>query len=151
MNKYITLLTSKHPALLSTLTLLLALFVSASAAAETTSDNNQPTAAASEGIYQDGKISLTLRDVPIAEVMEMLSRSARVNILLSDEVQGEISVNLYDVDVDEAIHSIATSGGYGVERRKGSYFIVKREVLSTCMTSTSMKPSIPSRPVVAMA
>ncbi len=127
MNNHITLLTRKHPALLSTLTLLLALLVSVSTAAETTSDNSQPTAAASEGIYQDGKISLTLRDVPIAEVMEMLSRSAKVNILLSDEVQGEITVNLYDVDVDEAIHSIATSGGYGVEKRKGSYFIVNRE------------------------
>ena len=76
---------------------------------------------------QDGMISLTLRDVAIAEVMEMLSKTAKVNILLSEDIQGNISVNLYEMDIDDAIQSIATSAGYAVERRKGSYFIVDRE------------------------
>ena len=118
-----TLIASKWFIILSTMTLL----VSAQVFAETGIDVSQETDSASEDIIQDGKISLTLRSVSIAEVMEMLSRAARVNILLSDDVQGEVSVNLYDMDVDDAIQSIATSGGYGVERRKGSYFIVDRE------------------------
>lgn len=79
------------------------------------------------GMVTNGKISLTLREVAIAEVMEMLSRSARVNILLSDDVEGDVSVNLYGVDIDEAVHSIASAAGYAVERRGGSYFIVSRE------------------------
>ncbi len=41
--------------------------------------------------------SLNQRDVPIAEVMDMLSRRARVNILLSKEVTGTVSFNRYDV------------------------------------------------------
>jgi type II secretory pathway component GspD/PulD (secretin) len=86
-----------------------------------------PAHGAPEDIYQDGKITLTLRNVEIAEVMEMLSRTARVNILLSDNVKGKVSVNLYGVQVDAAIRSIATSAGYGVERRSGSYFIVARD------------------------
>ena len=77
-------------------------------------------------VLQDGKISLTLRDVTIAEVMEMLSRAGQVNILLSDDVDGKVSVNLYDMSIDRAIRSIATSAGYAVERRSGSYFIVDR-------------------------
>jgi len=76
---------------------------------------------------QDGKITLTLREVSIAEIMEMLSRAGRVNILLSDSVKGDVSVNLYDTTVDSAIHSIATSAGYAVEKRSGSYFIVDRD------------------------
>lgn len=76
---------------------------------------------------QDGKVSLSLRDVEISEVMEMLSKTARVNILVSDDVEGTISVNLYDIAVDDAIQSIATSAGYAVEKRQGSYFIVDRE------------------------
>jgi type II secretory pathway component GspD/PulD (secretin) len=83
--------------------------------------------AAPEDIYHDGKITLTLRNVGIAEVMEMLSRTARVNILLSENVKGKVSVNLYGVEVDAAIRSIASSAGYGVERRNGSYFIVERD------------------------
>ena len=127
MNSLINPLPRKHLTVLSTLAFLFTLLAAAPVAAETGIDSNQVTAAASDDIIHDGKISLTLRDVPIAEVMEMLSRSARVSILLSGEVQGEISVNLYDVDIDEAIQSIAASGGYGVEKRKGSYFIVNRE------------------------
>jgi len=76
---------------------------------------------------QDGMISLTLRDVAISEVMEMLAKTAKVNILLSEDVQGKISVNLYEIGIDDAIQSIATSAGYAVERRKGSYFIVDRD------------------------
>ena len=79
------------------------------------------------GIVTDGKVSLTLRAVAISEVMEMLSKSAHVNILLSDGVEGEVSVNLYGVSIDEAIHSIASAAGFAVEHRDDSYFIVKRE------------------------
>ncbi len=75
---------------------------------------------------QDGKISLTLREVPISEVMEMLSRTSRKNILLSEGVTGTVSVNLYNVDANEAIHSIARAAGFEVEKRGGSYFIVRR-------------------------
>lgn len=78
-------------------------------------------------IFRDGKVSLTLRDVAISEVMEMLSKTAKVNILLSEDIEGKISVNLYDIDIDDAIQSIASSAGYAVERRQGSYFIVERD------------------------
>ena len=78
-------------------------------------------------IVRDGKVSLTLRDVAISEVMEMLSKTAKVNILVSDDIEGTISVNLYDIDIDDAIQSIASSAGYAVERRQGSYFIVERD------------------------
>lgn len=79
------------------------------------------------GIMQDGRITLTLREVTVAEVMEMLSRAGRVSILLSDGVEGQVSVNLFEVSLDQAIRSIATSAGYAVERRGGSYFIVEQD------------------------
>lgn len=71
--------------------------------------------------------SLNQRDVPIAEVMDMLSRRARVNILLSKEVTGTVSFNLYDVGLDEAVRSIAAAAGYAVELRGDSYFIMSRD------------------------
>ncbi len=74
-----------------------------------------------------GRISLNLRAVDIAEVMEMLSRKQRVNILLADGVEGMVSLNLYDVEVNEAIKSIAAAAGYAVEDRNGTYFVVKHD------------------------
>ena len=72
-------------------------------------------------------ISLAMRDTELAEVMEMLSRAERVNILLSEGVGGELSFSLYDVPLSEAIRSIANAAGYAAERRNGTYFIVERD------------------------
>lgn len=74
-----------------------------------------------------GKVSLSLRNTDIVEVMDMLSRKERVNILLSKDVKAVVSVNLYDVDLDNAIKAIASSAGYVVEIRHGSYYIINRE------------------------
>jgi type II secretory pathway component GspD/PulD (secretin) len=79
------------------------------------------------GIVKDGRVTLSLRDVELSAVMEMLSRAAHTNILLSDDISAKVSVNLYAVRVDQAIRSIASSAGFGVEYRSGSYFIVPRD------------------------
>jgi len=72
----------------------------------------------------DEKVTLNLKDMSIADVMEMLARKHRVNILLGDEVSGQVSLNLFDVTYDEAISAISEAAGFAVERRRGSYFIV---------------------------
>jgi len=69
-------------------------------------------------------ISMTMRDADLSEVMEMLSRQNRVNILLGENTDAEVSFNLYDVRLDQAIGSIANAAGYTVEKRRGTYFIL---------------------------
>lgn len=71
------------------------------------------------------RISLSMREVQLAEVMEMLSLQNRINILLADGVDAVVSVNLYDVELENAIESIANAAGYVLERRAGSYFVVE--------------------------
>jgi len=71
-------------------------------------------------------ISLAMRDTELSEVMEMLSRAERINILLSEGVGGEVSFSLYDVPLSEAIRSIADAAGYAAEHRNDKYFIVER-------------------------
>ncbi len=71
------------------------------------------------------RISLSMRDVQLAEVMEMLSLQNRINILLADGVDGVVSVNLYDVELENAIESITNAAGYVLERREDSYFVVE--------------------------
>ena len=45
------------------------------------------TAAAEPG----KRLTLSMRDTPMSEVMSMLARQNRVNILLADSVDGEVS------------------------------------------------------------
>ena len=74
-----------------------------------------------------GTISLSVRYADIAEVFEMLSREGKTNILLSSEVKGDVSVNLYDVTLDQAVRTVAAAAGYVVEKDDGTYYIVTRE------------------------
>ena len=74
-----------------------------------------------------GKISLSIQELDILEVMQMLSREQRINIFVADGVSGNVSVNLYDMDATEAVKLIAESAGFVVEHRNNSYFILERE------------------------
>lgn len=85
---------------------------------------------------QERRISLAMSRTPMAEVMNMLSRQERVNILMSEEIDALVSFNLYDVTVPEAIVSIANASGYAVERRGGNYFIVERDDAGRFQTSS---------------
>ncbi len=75
----------------------------------------------------NNKISITVNHMDIAELYEMLSRQNKVNILLSDGVESEVSVNLYNVSVKEAIYAVAQAAGYVVERHNNSYIISKSD------------------------
>ncbi len=76
---------------------------------------------------QPDSITLSMHNTELSEVMEMLSRQQRVNILLTADVGGEVSFSLYDVGLEQAIRSIASAAGYAVEYRDGSYFIIKHD------------------------
>jgi type II secretory pathway component GspD/PulD (secretin) len=81
------------------------------------------------------RVTLSVQDTAIAEVMNMLSQKERLNILLATGVEGKVSLNLYDVELDEAIRAVARAGGYAVETRGGTYFIIKPEDAGTRGTS----------------
>ena len=85
------------------------------------------TTVAAKAQINEPVISMAMRETSLAEVMQMLSRAERVNILLSDDVEGEVSFSIYDVPLSEAIRSIADAAGYAVEYRNGMYFVVDRD------------------------
>lgn len=92
-------------------------------------------AAAAQG---RGGITLNLRNVDLAEAMEMLSVKEHVNILLAENVEGKVSVNLYDVRLTQAINAIAAAAGYAVEMRNGVYFVVERSEVGKFATGNGL-------------
>jgi type II secretory pathway component GspD/PulD (secretin) len=78
-------------------------------------------------LADENKITISLQNVDIHEVMKMLSKQQRINIFVSDGIEGTISINIYDMEVVEALKSISEAAGYAVEKRKGNYFIVERD------------------------
>lgn len=82
-----------------------------------------PAAAPSPAPLPPGTMSYTFRDTPISELFNMISRTARVNIVLGRGVTGNVSINLYDLTVRQAIEAIAEAGGYTVSERAGGFLI----------------------------
>ena len=73
----------------------------------------------------DEGITLIVRDAEVREVFEMLSRTENVGIALSDQIEGRVSISLFDVEVEEAIAAVAHAAGYGVDRRGGAFVIIE--------------------------
>jgi type II secretory pathway component GspD/PulD (secretin) len=70
-------------------------------------------------------ITLVVRDAEVREVFEMLSRTENISIAFNDQIEGRVSISLFDVEVGEAIAAVAHAAGYGVDRRNGAYMIVE--------------------------
>jgi type II secretory pathway component GspD/PulD (secretin) len=85
-----------------------------------------PTLQAQSNSNRGNTISISVKETEISELYEMLSRQNKVNILLAEGVEGEVSVNLYNISVKDAIYAIASAAGLAVERIKNGFIITKR-------------------------
>ncbi len=83
-----------------------------------------PVAEATAADKQDKRFSMTMNDARLSEVMNMLSRQHRVSIFMADKADTSVSFSIYDLELDDAIRSIATAAGFMVEKRRGKYFIL---------------------------
>ncbi len=73
------------------------------------------------------RVSMTMKDADLADVMDMISRERRVNVFVSTDSNEQVSFSLYDMSVPEAIRSIANSAGLAVEHYDDNYYIVERD------------------------
>ena len=72
-------------------------------------------------------VTINVRNAELAEVVEMISKQQRVNVLMGANVTGQVSLNLYDTPVEKALDAAANAAGFALERRGKNYFIVGHE------------------------
>ncbi|RME19437.1 MAG: hypothetical protein D6800_14260, partial [Candidatus Zixiibacteriota bacterium] len=70
------------------------------------------TASADNPFAGRDKVSLELEKVPIVDVLNMLARQFDLNLVLSGQVDGTVSIRLQDVDIATALDAILTANGY---------------------------------------
>src|SRR5512140_735214 len=58
------------------------------------------------------RISLSLQSVPIAKVLGMIAAQNKLNLVISDQVEGDISLQLDNVDLRTALDAILSANGY---------------------------------------
>lgn len=60
---------------------------------------------------------------PIGDVLRRLAREARINMVISEHVQGTVTLKLEDKTPMEAIEIIATAKDLSIEKKDGVYFV----------------------------
>ena len=70
-----------------------------------------------------GQIDITVKDLEITKVLQLLSIQSQRNIVASRNVSGKVSADLYGVSFHEALDAILTPNGYGYEE-KGNFIYV---------------------------
>lgn len=86
-------------------------------------ENNQNMDGQEVGVDALGQIDITVKDLEIAKVLQLLSIQSQRNIVASRNVSGKVSADLYGVSFNEALEAILTPNGYGYEE-KGNFIYV---------------------------
>ncbi|MEW6049770.1 MAG: secretin and TonB N-terminal domain-containing protein [Candidatus Zixiibacteriota bacterium] len=73
------------------------------------------------------KISLSLESVPMSKVLRMIADQNGLNLVMSDQIEGAISVQLENVDLQTALDAILTANGYSYSVRENIVVIKAQE------------------------
>jgi type IV pilus assembly protein PilQ len=75
------------------------------------------------GSLKDSRISLQFSQIEMTELLQVLAKMGDTNFLLSESIQGKISVDLKDTPWQTALHSILASRGLRLVRNGDIYWI----------------------------
>ncbi len=92
----------------------------APSAAEPAAPAKQP---ARVDMTTEGRFSLSAQGIEVGKLLELISIKARQNIVASDKVKGLVTVNLFDVPLEDALNAILDVNGLAW-RREGDFIYV---------------------------
>ncbi len=88
----------------------------------------QATSPASTGTpVAERLVTISVNNIDIHDFFRGLSRTENINIITSKDVSGTISVELYNVPLEEALQAVSLANGYQCRKKENIYFIVKEE------------------------
>lgn len=70
-------------------------------------------------------INLSLIDTDIRDALSALAIDQEINIATATEVSGKISVHLYQVTLEKALHAITLAGGFSYYKHGDVYYVYK--------------------------
>lgn len=87
-----------------------------------------------------GRVELHVADMPLSDVLQMLSIQGQRNIIASPAVEGTVTADLYDVTFDAALEAVLVANGAGY-RKVGDFIYVYTEAeLAELAAASAKKP-----------
>ena len=68
-------------------------------------------------ISPNQSVSMDMRNVNIVEIVQLLANSSGLNIVIPDDLQGEVTVKLKEVAWEDALDSILRTKGFGYQKQ----------------------------------
>ena len=93
--------------------------------AESPTDKAKPQTQLSIQSTSNDLMSLNFFDVDIREILSALAIQREINIVAAREVSGEISLHLFDINLNQALEAICLAGGFTYYKRNDMYFVSK--------------------------
>ena len=70
-------------------------------------------------------INLNFLDTDIRDTLSALAMDQEINIATAKEVSGKISIHLFQVTLEQALHAITQAGGFGFYKHGDIYYVYK--------------------------
>jgi type II secretory pathway component GspD/PulD (secretin) len=70
-------------------------------------------------------INLSLIDTDIRDALSALAMEQEINVATAKEVTGKISIHLYQVTLEKALHAITMAGGFSYHKYGDVYYVYK--------------------------
>jgi len=82
-----------------------------------------------EKIYTGQKVTFNYKDIDIRNALKLIAEMSELNIIMSDDVKGVLTMRLVDVPWDQALDLILSAKGLGKEKNGNVMRIAPLEVL----------------------
>ena len=76
---------------------------------------------------QETLITLSVRDESVANLLQALSVQHRISLVAGEQVTGKVTINLFDVPLEDALHQILATQGLDFVRQGSFYRVVTSE------------------------
>src|SRR5262245_59482044 len=75
-------------------------------------------------------MALNLKSVDVRDVLASIAQSRGLNIVVAPDVEGRVTVNLHDLDVDETLRAVLLVNGLTYVRRDGVIYVTREGATS---------------------
>ncbi|HAT9430917.1 TPA: type IV pilus secretin PilQ, partial [Legionella pneumophila subsp. pneumophila] len=89
-------------------------------------------------VFTGKRISLNFQNISIRAVLQLLADFTGINMVVSDKVQGDITLRLNDIPWDQALDIILTTQGLD-KRRKGNVMLIDTKASMDKMEEEQLK------------
>ncbi len=82
--------------------------------------------------------SYNFQDIDIRQALSALAQDQEINLIVSPEVTGKITVHLYQLTLEEAIRGITMAGGFTFRKQDDSYYVYKPKDIRDPQSDTAI-------------